>query len=458
MYKLLKRRFIRLTNEFPLQLHGTDQVTKRILFDPSEYRELSDDERALLAEGYQAALDALRRNVTPKGFSACSLEDNQVYGTDANYRSVWARDGAKTVIWTLDLEDDQLRQCQRETLRTILSHQAPTGQLPAHVLIDSEKPEYGGVGGITSIDSVLWTIIALWHYSTRTGDWSLADEYAEPLQRAMDWLSAHDSNNCGMLEIPEAGDWTDLFARSYHVLYDEVLWHRCLLCFADLLRHRKEEDRAADYESWARHVRRVILKNFWPSTVLDSAEVGRPSFADVQFGLGDSRYLVAQISPFGFSWRCDVYGNLLAFLTNLLDKERALMTFRFLWGVGVNEPGPVQNLYPPVQAGDPEWRNYFTVNLLNLPNHYHNGGIWPFIGGLWVRYIHKLGFKDIARRELVRLAQLCSLGVSKRWEFNEWHHGITGRPMGKSYQAWSAASFVQACHDLHLDPSSDRLE
>ena len=63
-----------------------------------------------------------------------------------------------------------------------------------------------------------------------------------------------------------------------------------------------------------------------------------------------------------------------------------MMTFRFLWGVGVNDPGPVKNLYPPVQAGDPEWREYYTVNLLNLPNHYHNGGIWPFIGGMWVRY------------------------------------------------------------------------
>jgi glycogen debranching enzyme len=120
--------------------------------------------------------------------------------------------------------------------------------------------------------------------------------------------------------------------------------------------------------------------------------------------------------------------------------------------VGANEPGLVKNLYPPVQAGDPEWRSYYTVNLLNLPNHYHNGGIWPFIGGMWVRYVYKLGMADLARRELVRLAQLCAHGVSHEWEFNEWHHGQTARPMGKAYQAWSAASFLRACHDLHLDP------
>jgi hypothetical protein len=32
----------------------------------------------------------------------------------------------------------------------------------------------------------------------------------------MAWVSAHDSDNCGLLEKPEAGDWSDLFARNDH--------------------------------------------------------------------------------------------------------------------------------------------------------------------------------------------------------------------------------------------------
>jgi len=428
-------------------------VAKRILFHPEEYRELSAEELDLLKLGYGKALEALRRNVTPKGFSACSLADNRVYGTDANYRAVWARDGAKSTIWTLDLDDEEIRACQGATLRTILDCQSPAGQIPGYVRIDDGQPAYAGVGGITSIDSNLWTLVAVWHHARATGDWSIVDEYAPALERAMDWLAAHDSNNCGMLEIPEAGDWTDLFARSYHVLYDEVLWYRALICWGDLLERWGREAEAADYRRRAVQVRQLVLRSFWPSTSPEVTE-GIPSFADVQFGLGDTRYLVAQVSPFGFSWRCDVYGNLLAYLVRLVDRERALMTFRFLWGVGVNEPGPVKNLYPPVQAGDPEWRNYFTVNLLNLPHHYHNGGIWPFVGGLWVRYVHKLGFVALARREMVKLARLCETGVEQPWEFNEWHHAVTGRPMGKAFQAWSAAGFVKACHDLHVDPDS----
>jgi glycogen debranching enzyme len=427
-------------------------MAKRILFAPEEYREIDENERILLAEGYQKAIEALRRNITPKGFSACSLIDNQIYGTDINYRSVWARDGSMTVIWSIDLDDPDIRECHTTTLRTLMSKQSKMGQIPANVRIETDEPDYSGVGNIASIDSGLWLMIAMWRYAEVTGDHSLLLEFRPQLQKAMDWLGAHDSNNCGLLEIPEAGDWTDLFARSYHVLYDEVLWYRCLVSYGHILRSFGEDLHAAEYEAWATKVKTLINKNFWPST--DSELRQRAHFSEAQSALGDARYLVAQLSPFDFSWRCDVLGNLLAFLQyGIVSYKQAMMTFRFLWGVGVNDPGPVRNLYPAVHAGDPEWRDYFTVNLLNLPNHYHNGGIWPFIGGLWVRYIHRLGLKPLARREMVKLAHLCRQGVEKEWEFNEWHHGVTGRPMGKAYQAWSAASFIQACHDLHLETS-----
>jgi glycogen debranching enzyme len=433
---------------------------KRILFHPDEYRDLTDEECELLAQGYERAIDTVRRNITPLGFSACSVADNEVSGTDVNYRSVWARDGAITTTWTLGLEDEQIRLCQAATLRTLLEHQSPTGQIPASVSIDTQTPEYSGVGGIASIDSGLWVIIALYRYADHTGDWSLIDEHRGSIQKCMDWLGAHDSNNCGLLEIPEAGDWTDLFGRSYHVLYDEVLWYRALVCHALMLRHYDETTMADDYQRWADHVREILLANFWPVTQSTSGTSDTPraayKFTQTQFSLGDARYLVAQITPFSFSWRCDVYANVLAYLTDVVDRRQAMMTFAFLWGSGANDPAPVKNLYPPVQAGDPDWRDYYTVNLLNLPEHYHNGGIWPFIGGMWVRYLHKLDLPKLARREMVKLANLCRMGASQKWEFNEWHHGRTGRAMGKAFQAWSAASYIQAAHDLHVDPASLR--
>ncbi|MFZ1396330.1 MAG: HAD-IIB family hydrolase [Candidatus Promineifilaceae bacterium] len=415
-----------------------------------EIEHLSPEQLAFIRQGYHKAIEALKKNITPLGFSACSLEDNDVTGTDENYRSVWARDGALTIVGSLPLsnQDEAIHQCQRQTLITLLNHISPNGQIPANVRIDDQTPDYSGVGGIASVDSGLWVIIAFYAYVSHTRDHQFLRQHIGQLQRVIDWLGAHDSNNDALLEIPEAGDWTDLFGRSYNVLYDEVLWYRCNVCYGRLLQMLGDDQRAGDYFRWSRVIKRKIRQIFWPTTQPNPQT--NVSFAERQYSLGDAQYLLAQITPFDFSWRCDTLGNLLAFLYDVVDDQQASKTFRFMWGVGVNEPFPIANLYPAVMAGDTDWRSYYTVNLLNLPHHYHNGGIWPFVGGHWVRFINKLGLRDLALQELYRLTELNKLGSNYEWEFNEWAHGRTGRPMGKAFQAWSASEFIHACHALHV--------
>lgn len=410
---------------------------------------LTQEDREYLKLAQQKAVEALRRNITPMGFSACSLDDNETRGTDANYRSVWARDGTITIIASLNIEDADIRECQRTTLRTLLSASSPHGQIPANVRIDDGIPDYSGVGGICSIDGGLWVIIAAYEYFRTTKDTGFIREFMPTLQKAMDWLTAHDSNYDALLEIPEAGDWTDLFGRSYNVLVDQVIWYRANIAFGRLLEALGQGKRAGEYLRWSQSIKMAILQRFWPTTSLSPNSTR--TFADMQFSLGDTAYLLAQVTPFDFNWRCDVYGNLLAFLFNVLDVERARHSFRFMWGVGVNEPFPVANLYPVVGPGDPDWRPYYAVNLLNLPHHYHNGGIWPFIGAKWVQYIARLGMRPLALQELLKLAKINQRGVQAEWEFNEWAHAKTGNPMGKAYQAWSAAEFLLACHEVGLE-------
>jgi sucrose-6F-phosphate phosphohydrolase len=426
-----------------------------LVFDPQMRQLLSQvepgtltrDELDFLGVAFQKAVEALKKNITPAGFSACSLADNETKGTDVNYRSVWGRDGAISLIASLSLEDPDIRECQRATLNSLLGNLSPHGQIPANVRIDDGSPDYSGVGGICSIDSGLWVIIAAWEYLRQTRDTAFIRGHLPALQRAMNWLTAHDSNYDALLEIPEAGDWTDLFGRSYNVLVDQVIWYRANLSFGRLLEALGQPRQAGEYLRWSQVVKTAILHQFWPTTAVS----GQPrSFADTQFSVGDTSYLIAQVTPFDFNWRCDVYGNILAFLFNVLDVGRAKTAFRFMWGVGVNNPFPVSNLYPVVTPGDPDWRAYYAVNLLNLPGHYHNGGIWPFIGAKWVQFITRLGMKELALRELLNLARLNQRGVQHEWEFNEWAHAETGNPMGKAFQAWSAAEFILACHELDL--------
>ncbi|CAH8291047.1 sucrose-6F-phosphate phosphohydrolase [Mariniflexile fucanivorans] len=427
--------------------HKDDFFIKQELSNIAEEDE--GEKKVLIREGYDKAVEALKKNITPLGFSACSIIDNVPNGTDENYHSVWARDGAITVIGSLPLiHDEEIHKCQRQTLVTLFEHISRNGQIPSNVRIKDNVPDYSGVGGICSIDSGIWVVIAFYEYVHVTKDIKFLRKYISDIKETMRWIGAHDSNNDALLEIPEAGDWTDLFGGSYNILYDEILWYRANVCFGRMLEMLGDYEQAGENIRWSQVIKKEILQNFWPST--QQKLFSGVSFAERQFTLGDTPYLIAQTTPFDFSWRCDVFGNVLAFLQGAIDSEKAHQTLKFMLGVGVNEPFPVSNVYPVVSPGDPDWKPYYTVNLLNLPNHYHNGGIWPFVGGFWVKYINKLGLKDMAISELHKLALINKQGLTDEWEFTEWAHGTTGRAMGKAYQAWSAAQYISACHDLKI--------
>ncbi|MEZ5176427.1 MAG: glycoside hydrolase 100 family protein [Acidimicrobiia bacterium] len=402
--------------------------------------------RDICETAFRAARDTLARNTTELGFTAASAKDNLLNSHDANYAAVWARDGVIAGLWTLCLDNTDLIDTFRRTIRVLARHQTPAGQIPGNVRLADERPDYSGIGGIASIDSVIWFVIGAVRLAFHTGDRAFAEEIAVPVERAMAWLAAHDANNDGLIEIPESSDWMDIFPRSYNVLYDEVLWGQACRDTAVLLdglgRH------GSDWAARADRVRGIILDQFWPSGEQLMEIAGAQSG---KFSPGEAYYLLSQITPFDYGWRCDVYANLLAALGGLLDERKLDRLFTFLWGVGANSPFPVTCLYPPIASGADDWKDYFLVNFLNITHHYHNGGIWPFIGGLWIRFLAATGRVELAHRELASLAEACRIGLRGDWEFNEWLHGQTGRPMGKAHQAWSAASYVHAYATLHLD-------
>ncbi|MDQ3781523.1 MAG: hypothetical protein M3349_01105 [Actinomycetota bacterium] len=388
---------------------------------------------------FEQAVLSLRRNITDLGFTAASMVDNVFMDHDANYAAVWARDGVMTGLWAMALDDPELDGAFRRTLELLARHQAISGQIPAYVRIDGEQPDYSGIGGIASIDSVLWFVTGTARYAFHRRDRDFAKAMLPAVEKAMVWLAAHDSNNDGLLEVPESSDWMDLFPRSYNVLYDEVLWYQACLDCAALC-----EALTGDPGRWrdmAEAVQRRIVDVFWPTGRQLMELAGSTSG---RFSTGEARYLLSQVTPFDYSWRCDVLANLLASLCGLLDEAKQQRVFHFLWGVGINQPYPVACIYPPIHSGADDWKDYFIVNFMNLPDHYHNGGAWPFIGGLWVRFLHEIGREELAHLELTSLAEACRLGLYGEWEFNEWLHGRTGRPMGKAHQAWSAAAYIQA--------------
>jgi hypothetical protein len=141
---------------------------------------------------------------------------------------------------------------------------------------------------------------------------------------------------------------------------------------------------------------------------------------------------------------CDVFGNLLAILFGIASPAQEKRILDYLHQVGIAEPYPVRVLHPIIHPGNKDWREYYRNNNLNLPHQYHNGGIWPFVGGFYVAALVKAGRREQAAQVLEKLAEVNRQGIDAEWEFNEWCHGETGRPMGYPHQAWSAGMYVFA--------------
>lgn len=107
----------------------------------------------------------------------------------------------------------------------------------------------------------------------------------------------------------------------------------------------------------------------------------------------------------------------------------------------VNYPYPVRVVDAPIKKNSHLWRLYMQRHRQNFPYQYHNGGIWPFVGGFWAMALAQFVSPHTAWKELERMAVANSLND---WEFNEWIHGKSGKPMGMGGQSWNAAMFIMA--------------
>ena len=154
------------------------------LMEERELVGITKSQLKTIRTGYEKAVEAIKKNITPIGFSACSLSDNDSVGTDENYRSVWARDGSIVITGTIYLSHDkEIVDCQRNTLDTLLRNISINGQVPSNVRINDGLPDYSGVGGICSIDSGLWLIIAFHDFIKVSKDMEFLREHFASLLR-----------------------------------------------------------------------------------------------------------------------------------------------------------------------------------------------------------------------------------------------------------------------------------
>jgi hypothetical protein len=184
--------------------------------------------------------------------------------------------------------------------------------------------------------------------------------------------------------------------------------------------------------------------------------------------------LVVKHKPYYALWsykihsseRFDLLGNSLAILSGIASPSRAEDMISWIeeecdsmkkkGDLAVNLP---PNFFPFIKPEDPDWHPRYAI--YNRPGEYHNGGIWPFVCGLYVAALVAAKKYSLASEKLVELTHLIKLSNTAKvsFGFNEWIKAQNGKPMGQDWQTWSAALYLYAvkCVEVKGTPFFDEM-
>jgi glycogen debranching enzyme len=394
------------------------------------------DGEALVAACRDRAIELLRRNMTPEGILAASAGEK---ARRRGYTAVFGRDAAICAIGMALSGDPRLKRAAAVGLRTLGRYQAPNGQIPKFVGPfpgpgASAAPKGGGRAPAEAdfwylgcIDSTLWWLLALDFLERARKPGRARGRHSRRVDLALKWLLAQEHQRFFLLQQNEASDWADIMPRSGFVLYTNALW------YAVKRRYRlaRAEETRASFNSLF-HPFSADLAPYRRARLLNDYVLRRARNRDLYLSFVNFSF---------FGEEGDVFGNLLALLCGLADPPASRRTLAALRRARVSRLHPVRVVTRPIRRRSALWRPYMARHRQNDVWQYHNGGIWPMVGGFWVVALAAAGDLPLARLELQKLARACAVG---NWAFTEWLHGTRGTPHGMPGQSWNAAAFLMA--------------
>ena len=329
--------------------------------------------------------------------------------------------------------DEQIQTALHASLHLLKSGRSSTGAIPNNVDCATRRPNFRAYA-----DGGLWWVIGS----------AVLDPDPTTIREVLHWYEFQDVNQSGLLSMQESSDWQDLFCTRGQGLYLNCLYVLALRLAARLFRSEEgdrfqrmasavaERVNAQFWYTGDGSLERQIAHQFSTEGVPQQDSLGRPRWQPQKRFLIAEQYYVPYVAFRAVGEWFDSFGNLLAILAGIADARQAGIVLDLIARHSL-DAWPLRSLTPVVRPGDPDWRDYY--GTLNVPYHYHNGGVWPFLGGFYVAALVHAGRTEAARKALRDLALL-----NQKGQFNEWHHGETGEPMGVQDQAWSAGMYLFA--------------
>lgn len=332
--------------------------------------------------------------------------------------------------------NEELVESIRRVLETLAKNQTEHGHIPSLV---HDRDDRG------ASDTTPLFLIGVGIFRKVTGEQDFLENAA---RKALTWMAYQSPADRYLVAQQPTSDWRDEQWVMGYGLYVNTLVYSYLRLF--------EQHEQAD------RVRKEMRQfTITKGTIHRHAHEGlevlhKPYFAFWSYKIYSSE-------------RFDLLGNSLAILSGIASQARAEKIIAWIEAgcLDMRRKGELAldlppNFFPFIKPEEPDWRKRY--EKYNMPGEYHNGGIWPFIGGFYVAALVAAQKYRLAEEKLLALTEVIeisndSLNKNLKFGFNEWLKAQDGRPMGQNWQSWSAALYLYAarCVEEKRTPFFDEI-
>jgi hypothetical protein len=349
------------------------------------------------------------------------------------YPEPYTRDLMFSILGIAVSENKKLLESIRKVLETLAKNQTEHGHIPSLV---HDKEDRG------SSDSTPLFLLGVGIFRKVTGE---KDFLNTSVKKALIWMEYQSPSDRFLVAQQPTSDWRDeIWVTGYGLFVNTLVYIYLRL----LGRNERAERMHSEMSRFTitggtihRHVHEGLVVKY------------KPYYAFWSYKIHSSE-------------RFDLLGNSLAILSGIASPSRSEEMISWIedecesmkkrGDLAVDLP---PNFFPYIKPEDPDWHPRYAI--YNNPGEYHNGGIWPFICGVYVAALVAAKKHALAQEKLLALTRLIKISNNSKisFGFNEWIKAQNGKPMGQDWQTWSAALYLYAakCVEIKQTPFFDEM-
>ena len=349
------------------------------------------------------------------------------------YPEPYTRDLMFSILGIAVSENKKLLESIRKVLETLAKNQTEHGHIPSLV---HDKEDRG------SSDTTPLFLLGVGIFIQVSGE---KDFLNNSVKKALNWMSYQSPSDRFLVAQQPTSDWRDeIWVTGYGLFVNTLVY-----IYLRLLGRNERAERMHSEMS-----RFTITGGTIPHHVNEGLVVKhKPYYAFWSYKIHSSE-------------RFDLLGNSLAILSGIASPSRSEEMISWIedecesmkkrGDLAVDLP---PNFFPYIKPDDPDWHPRYAI--YNNPGEYHNGGIWPFICGVYVAALVAAKKHALAQEKLLALTRLIKISNNSKisFGFNEWIKAQNGKPMGQDWQTWSAALYLYAakCVEIKQTPFFDEM-